>query len=117
MVEVYLNSRLFHVDALPKKRTSEGRIWSRFIIAQLNDLVDLLSTSRFERVRVSLQSRRGESKAVGYEIHPLRAIYTAIDGAGQSAYVLETLSGTRLVDSLVASTIDELSGFTIVWQG
>jgi hypothetical protein len=116
LVEVFLNSRLFHVDFLPKQRTSEGRQWSRFIFAEVNELIDFLDQESHERIKISLQLRRADNADREYRIVPLDAIYQAHDGAGQLAYVLVAKTGQRIVDSLLAADESELTGLSCCWQ-
>lgn len=106
--ELVLNTDLFHVDVLPKHEDPAQQLWTRFLVADLKDVLYLLGNDDFEKVRVSLQSRRCDNDDGEYAISTISEIIQGADEHGQISVVYKCRNGRSYSSSFSSVKEDDL---------
>ena len=93
IVQLNLNSFLFHVDILSQSDDS----WTRYLTLELNHAIDIIRGDKIKESRISLQTRLNLTGKEDYCIHQIKEILRAKDAADQEAHVYICMDGTRIV--------------------
>lgn len=119
LVELSLNSSLFHIDALTKP-IDEGDIqgWGRYIATDLSEVLQFISSCSdvYEEIHISLQSRRCDNDDDEYGISTITEIIEAVDSADQIAHIFCCKNGKRYVDCALVETEDELRNKKTIYR-
>ena len=94
IVQLNLNSFLFHVDTL-----SESDLWTRYLTLELNHAIDIIRNDNIKESRISLQTRLNVTGTEDYSIRQVYEILQAKDAADQEAHAYICMDGTRIVDA------------------
>lgn len=103
--EVSKNVELFHIDIQKKGRKPT---WSRYIVADIFDVISFLHMKDTQELRISLQVPRTVENSQGYEMLAVTEILEACDGKRQQAFIYRCSDGRSYVRSILTSNEDEL---------
>src|SRR5471030_1344684 len=87
MLEVPLDSHVFHVDATLPKRFSKDETVSRYLSCDLDTILEFVRDSNPTSVKLSVQSKHSESDP--YRISEIQSISKASDATGKSVFICE----------------------------
>ncbi len=104
--EVTQNVELFHIDIQKKGRK---RIWSRYIVADIFDVISFLHLKDSLGVRISLQTPRNAENSQSYEMLTVTEILEACDEKRQQAFIYRCSDGSSYVRSILTKSEDSLT--------
>lgn len=87
---------LFHVEM---QRKGQKRLWSRFIVSDILDLIPLIRDARKEGLRINLQTRSDKSTN-DYDIISVVEIAEGTDPAGQRTVAYRCANGRGYIRSI-----------------
>lgn len=116
MVKFFGNFFLFHLDLwVSESKDEEMKYCQRFLISDIQTLLDILLTLDSDEFEISLQSRKCDNKNDEYDISTLTKIIKAYDSANQISYIYVCINGQRYIESALADTESELTNKETVY--
>jgi hypothetical protein len=117
LIELSLNSHLFHVDILPKPSGSDDvALWHRFITADLEQAFVIVEEDLIDEFNISIQTRRCDNEDHDYKINTILEILTGKETAGQTSYVFICKNGKRIIDSAMGESEDDLKDLKVIYK-
>jgi len=103
--EVSKNVELFHIDIQKKGRK---RTWSRYIVADIFDVISFLHMKDTQELRISLQVPRTIENSRSYEMLAITEILEACDEKRQQAFIYRCSDGSSYVRSILTTKEEDL---------
>ncbi len=104
--EVSKNVELFHIDIQKKGRK---RTWSRYIVADIFDVISFLHIKDTQELRISLQVLRTVENIRSYEMLAVTEILEACDEKNQQAFIYRCSDGSSYVRSILTTHEEHLT--------
>ncbi|HWW05647.1 hypothetical protein [Collimonas sp.] len=113
-VEISLNVALFHVDIVFRDKHQIGQSWSRFIVDDIENVLQLIRRDDVIKVHISLQTSR--SANAEYKISSVVEIIQGISNEGRKHYMCKCSNDAHYVDATIGDVKIELSEQRTVWS-
>ncbi|WP_211442451.1 hypothetical protein [Collimonas humicola] len=111
-VEISLNVAIFHVDIVLSGKHEIGHSWSRFIVADIANVLQLAQRDDMIRIRINVQSRR--SANAEYKISSVVEIVEGIGRDGRKHYMCKCSNAQNYADATIGEV--DLSEQRTVWS-
>ena len=112
--EIPLNVPLFHVDIVLRGKHEIGHSWSRFIVVDIANVLQLAQRDDMIKIRINIQTSRSANGE--YKICSVTDIVEGISSEGRKQYVCRCSNDAHYVDATIGEVEIELSEQRTVWS-
>jgi len=113
-VEIPLNVAIFHVDIVLRDKHEVGQSWSRFIVDDIENVLQLIQRDDTINVRISVQTNR--SNNAEYKINSIVEIVECISSDGRKHYICRCSNDPQYVDATIGEVEINLSEQRTIWS-
>jgi hypothetical protein len=113
-VEIPLNVAIFHVDIVLRDKHEVGQSWSRFIVDDIENVLQLIQRDDTINVRISVQTNR--SNNAEYKINSIVEIIEGISRDGRKHYMCRCENAENYADATIGEGKIDLSEQRTVWS-
>lgn len=113
-VEIPLNVAIFHVDVVLRDKHEVGQSWSRFIVDDIENVLQLIQRDDAINVRISVQTNR--SNDADYKINSIVEIVEGTSGDGRKHYICKCSNDQNCVDATIGEVEIDLSEQRTIWS-
>jgi hypothetical protein len=110
-IKVSLNFIIFHVDFIRKNE----EYWERYMFYSVSDVLALLGQKDFDKISISLQSRRCDNEDNEYGVSTIKEIIKAEDKNHKTVYMFHCKNDKTYMESHACANLEELTNKRVIY--
>ena len=110
-IRVSLNCIIFHVDFIRKNE----ECWERYMFSSVSDVLKVLGQNDFDKISISLLSRRCDNEDNEYGVSTIKEIIKAKDKNHKTVYMFRCKNDKTYLESHASADIEELTDKKVIY--